>query len=356
MINLNKKPSGEHKLFFGEHDIGRLDMYSDPIFKQIAELDESNVWFLNAVDCTNDRWNKFPGSALTKFQLTVGYQTILDSLVPDVFSYLSEVSTDSWLSYLYSRIATMEHTHALSYSSGITQAFGAQATEFLDIIYTDENIKHRIDDELDIATEFINATKHWGNTEYNRRLLLSVLFSTFALEGVKFPFSFFTSWSLNKAYDNCAQGFSTLLTLISRDEMQVHTTTSSNVIKKLLKHQDFKSDIEWFNEYASKYMVRVAEKEMKWADHLLTTGEEPGFNKEICYHFIKYWSNRRLKEIGLPIAYTGVVKNDIEIWFDDYRNISGKQSALQEVSNISYTIGMCTNDLHKFDKESKWVD
>jgi len=351
MINLNRKPTGEHKLFFGEHDIGRLDMYSDPKFKQIAELDESNVWFLNAVNCTTDRWREFSDSALNKFQLTIGYQTVLDSLVPDVFKYLSEISTDAWLEYLYSRISTMEHVHALSYSSGITQAFGAEATEFLDVIYTDPNIKHRIDDELAITEDFIKAVPTWQNTQYNRKLLLTVLLRTFALEGVKFPFSFFTSWTLNKAYNNCSQGFSTLLQLIAQDEMEVHTTTGSNVIKKLLKHSDFKDEVEWFKKEVFTYLKHVAVKEMQWADYLLESGEEPGFNKEICYHFIKYWTNRRAKEINTPIPYENIVKNDIEQWFDAYRNISGKQGALQEISNISYTIGKCTNDLERFDNE-----
>jgi len=209
---------------------------------------------------------EFSNSALKKFQLTVGYQTVLDSLVPDVFKYLSEISTDAWLEYLYSRISTMEHTHALSYSSGITQAFGAEATEFLDVIYTDPNIKHRIDDELAITEGFIQAVPTWKNSEYNRKLLLLVLLRTFALEGIKFPFSFFTSWTLNKAYNNCSQGFSTLL----QDEMEVHTTTGSNVIKKLLKHPDFKNEVKWFKKEAYLYLEHVAIKEIEWANYLRT--------------------------------------------------------------------------------------
>lgn len=355
MINLERKPSTQHKLVFGEQDIGRLDLTYDPKFKALAELDEANVWFLNVVSCGNDRWDQFSEGALHKFRLTLGYQTVLDSLVPDVFKYLSEIATDPWLEYLYSRISTMEHTHALSYSSGVTQAFGAKATEFLDIIYTDPHIKHRIDDELAIAKEFVHAVKFdWHNSEYNRKLLLRMLVATFALEGVKFPFSFFTSWSLNKAYSNCAQGFSQLLIKISIDELSVHTATGSNLINKLRKDPNFKDEFQsgWFDKMASEYFAKVAEKEIVWANYLLESGDELGFNQAICTHFIQYWADRRLNEINLPKQFN-VVKNDIEIWFDEYRNPNAKGAALQEISNVSYQIGQVVNDLHKFDEELK---
>lgn len=353
MINLNHKPSPAAKLVFGEQDIGRLDLPFDPKFKQLAEVDEANVWFLNVVSCTNDRWSEFSPSALTKFQLTLGYQTVLDSLVPDVFKYLSEIATDPWLKYLYSRISTMEHTHALSYSSGVTQAFGARATEFLDIIYTDPHIRHRIDDELEIATNFISAVQSgFPNTEANRKLLLTLLVAVFGLEGIKFPFSFFTSWSLNKAYDNCAQGFAQLLLSIATDEMVVHTATGSNFINKLRKDPNFAPEFQsgWFDSMATSYLAKVASKEQVWADYLLESGDEPGFNQAICHHFIQYWTDRRLKELGLSPIFN-VVKNDIEIWFDEYRNIRDKGAALQEISNINYQLGQTINDLTKFDQE-----
>ena len=350
MINLTTKPSEEHKLVFGAQDLSRLDLPYDKTFKNLASVDEANVWYLDVVSCSTDRWYNFPPSALTKFQLTLGYQTVLDSLVPDVFKALNEVVTDPYLKYLYSRISTMEHTHALSYSSGVTQAFGAKATEFLDIIYTDPQIKHRIDDELALSTEFIKATHSWSNTEYNRKLLLRVLVAVFCLEGIKFPFSFFTSWSLNKGYDNCAQGFSQLLLSIAVDEMTVHTATGSNFINKLRKSPDFSVEFKsgWFDQMAQDYIARVEAKEIAWANYLLSTGEEPGFTGPICDHFIKYWSDRRRNEINLPTIHN-VQKNDIEIWFDEYRNVKNKASALQEISNINYQIGKCVNDLHKFD-------
>ena len=115
MINIQNKPQISKDLFFGEDDgISRLDLTYDNSFKKLAEEDEANVWFLNVVSCTGDRWDEYPPEAMSKFQKTLAYQTVTDSLVPDVFTHLSAIAKDPWLDYLYSRISTMEKTHAMS--------------------------------------------------------------------------------------------------------------------------------------------------------------------------------------------------------------------------------------------------
>ena len=352
MINIQNKPTQNKELFFGESDgVSRLDLPYDSAFKKLAELDESNMWFLNIVSCSQDRWNEFPPEALSKFQKNLAYQTVLDSLVPDVFSYLSEISNDYYLGYLYQRISTMETIHAGSYSAGVDQAFGAQASEFLDIIYTDPKIAERVELELDVATRFITAVKTgWEDTEENHKLLLETLIGVFLLEGIKFPFSFYTSWSLNKAYDNCAQGFSQLLIKISIDEMAVHTTTGSTVMKKLSKSPKLKYLFEsgWFADTFNTMLKETVRRELEWTEYLLEDGETPGFNYTIAEHFIQYWADRRLKEVRLVPIYN-VQKNDIEVWYDEYRNPNGKQSALQEIDNISYQLGQVKDDLYRFD-------
>jgi len=356
MINIKSKPTQNKELFFGETDgVSRLDLTYDSSFKKLAEVDESNMWFLNIVSCSQDRWHEFPPEALSKFQKNLAYQTVLDSLVPDVFSYLSEISNDYYLGYLYKRIATMEEIHAGSYSAGVDQAFGAQATEFLDIIYTDPKIAERVEVELDIAGRFIAAVKAgWEDTEENHKLLLETLIGVFLLEGIKFPFSFYTSWSLNKAYNNCAQGFSQLLIKLSVDEMTVHTTTGSTIMKKLSRSPKFKYlfDSGWFEETFRALLAETMRREIEWTKYLLEDGETPGFNFEIAEHFLQYWADFRLKEVKLEPVYN-VQKNDIEIWFDEYRNPNGKQSALQEIDNVSYQLGQMQDDLWKFDKGNK---
>lgn len=353
MINLNNKPVDYDSLFFGDYGgVARLDIGGSERFKKLAEADEANFWGLNTVSCSSDRIYELPSEALSKFQKNLAYQTVVDSLVPNVYMYLSSIATDPWLAYLYSRIATMEQVHAMSYSSGAQQAFGAKAEEFLDIVYTDPNIHNRISKELEVSLRFEAAVKAgFIETDANKKLLLELLCRTFFLEGVKFPFSFFTTWTINRAYGNVAQGFSLLLIEIAKDEMQTHTTTGSSVINTLRKDHRF-SDLlnsKWFIELAQRIALETAEAEIEWAEYLLEDGEITGFNQSICEHFIKYWTDRRLKELKLTPIYN-VSKNDIEDWFDEYRNINSKSTALQEADSAAYQKGRLKNDLYLFDK------
>ena len=354
LVDLENKPKNYSSLIFGDYGkVARLEIGGDTSFKKLAETDEANFWGLNLVSCSSDRWDDIPQEGLSKFQKTIAYQTVMDSLVPDVFVGLSEIVTDPWGSYLYSRISTMEKVHAMSYSSGISQAFGAKAEQFLDIIYTDPKIKARVKNEIEVAERFVDAVKAgWEETEENKKLLVELLYKTLYLEGVKFPFSFFTSWTINKAFGNVAQGFSQLLIKISIDEMQVHTTTGVTFLKKLVKNPKtshlFTSD--WFKDSFTEYVRESVEDDLLWVDHLLEDGEIAGFNKEICDHFIKYWADYRLKSVGLGPIYN-VTKNDIEVWFDSYRNVNDKHSALQEIDSVTYQKNTLVNDLYKFDKQ-----
>ena len=348
-INLKVKPHNHGHLFFGDSDLARLDIGGDPYFKKLSETDEANFWGLNIVSCSQDRLSEMPANGLSKFQKTNAYQLAMDSTVPDVFSYLSMISTDPWLTYLYSRISTMEHVHAMSYSSGVSQAFGARATDFLDILYTDEQIVHRVDVELDVAVRFIDAVNRgWVESDYNKKLLLELLVKVLCLEGIKFPFSFFTTWTLNRAFGNVAQGFCQLLLKIANDEMMIHTTTGVSVLSRLSKSQKFKHLFTsgWFAEMAEQAILETELREVAWSNYLLLDGEILGFNHEINTHFIKYWANRRRKEIGIP--YADIKKNDVEIWFDDYRNLNAKHSALQEIDSVTYQKNTLVNDLYKF--------
>lgn len=353
MINLEHKSTDTSSPFFGDYNgIGRLDLNYDSTFKKLAEIDEANFWGLNLVSCSQDRWDEFPPEALSKFQKNLGYQTIMDSLVPDVFNLLATIAQDPWLSYLYSRIHTMEKVHAFSYSSGVSQAFGAKAEEFLDIIHTDSKIKNRVTNEIEVAAKFMPAV-YAGFTESddNKKLLLEVLSRVLLLEGVKFPFSFFTSWTLNKAYNNCAQGFSQLLIKISIDELQVHTTIGQLLLKRLRKDKKFKQifDSGWFDEMFTEMVKQTVESEIEWSDYLLEDGETLGFNAEINEHFIKYWADKWHTSI-VGTSLFNLKKNDVEIWFDDYRNLNSKNSALQEIDSITYQKNTVVNDLYKFDE------
>ncbi|MEO1941648.1 MAG: ribonucleotide-diphosphate reductase subunit beta, partial [Campylobacterales bacterium] len=200
---ISKPPKEYNKLFFGDYgNFQRIDKVAYPIFRTLAERSEGNTWFMNEIDYTKDRKGveKLDQVAKRMFHLNILYQNNMDSLVPNTFGLLSEIASDTWLSYLYSRIATEEQVHSLSYSNGLFQVFGERVTEILDHIYRDPILQRRTEKEIESANEFIQLVfKEEREDDAGKMALVKLLLRTYYLEGVKFPFSFFITWTINKA-------------------------------------------------------------------------------------------------------------------------------------------------------------
>jgi len=354
ILNLDHKPKEYNKLFFGDYgNFGRLDKINYEVFKNLAEASEANTWFMNEISYAKDKdsWDNLSDKAKRMFKLNILYQMAMDALVPDIFSILSNFVTDTWLSYVYSRISTEEKIHNLSYSSGLTQVFGSEATNIIDSIYTDDMIKRRTDDERKIAEKFISKVyETYIQDDEAKKIILELLFRTYLLEGVKFPFSFFTTWIINKVYNNSIQGFSQALKLIAWDEMTFHTVAGKNLINILRrdKEQGFSHLFDsWFNEEAVKIAKETANLEIEWAKYLLKDGEIPEFNLKIATHFIKYYTDKRLKDIKLSVLYNEK-SSDIINWYDEYRNLNNNHVALQEAETTNYQKGKLKNDLDSY--------
>ena len=303
IIDISKKPVELDKLFFGDYGgFVRIDKIQYPKIKEISEASESNVWFVNEIDYDPDvvGWQTIPMNAQSKFEKNISYQNLMDSGVIKIFAELAKIANVSELQYLYNRINVEENIHAMSYSNGINVVFGADTERVLDLVYTDPVIKKRIDDEVDGAEEFIELCITQGRTDDEAKMsLLKLLGATFMLEGIKFPFSFFVTWTINKSYGNAIQGFSRALKLISWDEMTVHTVTGSTVLNTLRrdKSQGFSHLFKEFDIWMREYTKKVVSGELDWNKYLLIDGEIPGYTEEIGEHFIKYWADKRLKDL-----------------------------------------------------------
>lgn len=350
-ICVDKKPKEYTKLFFGDYgNFQRIDKEPFPVFKRLAKASEANVWFTDEVDYTKDKKGieTLPDHAIDMFHKNILYQNIMDSMVPNVFSFLSDTVTETWLSYLYSRIGTEEQIHALSYSTGLLQVFGAKTTDMLDYVYQDKMLKKRTEKEVSAANTFIENVVF--NGEQDKKAVLELLLRIFVLEGLKFPYSFLVTWSINKAFGNAIQGFSQSLKLIAHDELTVHTTTGSNVLRILLNNEEqgFSHLKDWFTEFAYDVIKETSESELEWNNYIIKE-PIPGLNKDIGAHFIRYFTDHRLNQLGLPLLYNEE-KSDIIDWFNNYRKLNKTQVALQEADNTNYQKGTLKNDLDRLDR------
>jgi len=353
---VGKKPQEYNKLFFG--DFGnylRLDYVTNENFKKLAENSESNVWFTNEIEYSRDRkgYDKLSEKEKRMFHVNILYQNLLDSLVPNIFGVLSELATDTYLSYLYSRINTEENIHAMTYSSGLMQVFGSDATEMLDLVYEDEILQNRMNADVEAANTFVDLAKNSEVDDDLKKALIVSLIRTYYLEGVRFPASFFVTWTINKNNSGAIQGFSQALKLILWDELTVHTTTGMNVIKTL--YRDRSQGFWHLREFIKEQLYTIGEEvyrsEVQWAEYLLRDGEISGYNLSIAKHFIRYQIDLRLKNLKFNPVYNEK-KSDLIDWFDDYRNLNKTQTALQEADNLNYKKGALKNDLSLLDKEN----
>ena len=358
---LDKKPQEYHKLFFGDYgNLQRTDIQFHEVFEKLAQASEANTWFMNEIDYTKDK----KGYALLSeagewmFHANILYQENMDSLVPNTFGALSELATDSWLTYVYNRISTEEDIHAMTYSNGLVKVFGAKATAMIDYVYEDAIIKARTDKEIETArrfliaknTYFMNPSKE--NLENLKKALLEQLVRTYFLEGVKFPFSFFTTFRINKAFNNAIQGFTQSLKLIAWDELTVHVPVGLNVMKILFRDEN--QDFLHLEDYFKDLVVNIAQEtltgELEWNEYLHHKGSIPGFTQDIGEHFIKYMTDYRIKAlIGEEYTFTKEPSSDIISWFNEYRDLNKTSVALQEADNTNYQKATVKNDLDLFD-------
>jgi ribonucleoside-diphosphate reductase beta chain len=353
IICVDHKPT-EFKLFFGDYNrYTRIDKITYPQIKKLYETSEGNTWFFNEISYEKDiiGWKEIPKNAQNMFKRNITYQTLMDSGVTSIFHEIAKVASVSELQYLYNRIGIEENIHALSYSNALDTVFGPEAEEILDEIYTDPFIKKRMENEVDGSDKFLDLVFRQERTDDEaKKSLIELLGAVFLLEGIKFPFSFFVTWAINKAYDNNIQGMARLLKLIAWDEMTIHTTTGSTILNILRKDetQGFSHLFKDFDEFMYEFMKKTVNAELEWNEYLLQDGEIPGYNVEIGKHFIKYWADRRMKELKLQPIYNEK-RSDIIDWYDRYRNLNLTTTALQEADATNYQKGKLQNDLDKFD-------
>ena len=354
LICTSKKPQAPWKLFFGDNgNFLRIDRCDYTVFQNLYEKAFSDFWTHKVVDFSKDAvgWDQLDEKAKRMFLLNNGYQSLMDSGVTSLFAYLAEICTNTELAVLYKYNDQNESVHAISYSYGLAQMFGGRAEEMIDIVYRDPVIQKRMDDEIDISSEFVEYVVHAKNSyEKAKQLLVREMAATYFLESIKFPFSFFVTWRINESYNNCIQGFSQLLKLIAHDELTTHAVTHQNVFAILMREdrQGFVNIIEQEKQWIIDYAKHVAEQEIEWCEYLFAEGDVNGFTKEMGIHFIKYYTDRALSNLKLDKIYNEK-KSDIIEWYDRYRNINAQNAALQEVSNIAYQKGVTKNDLHLLD-------
>lgn len=366
IINTDEKVE-ENKIFFGRKSkYIRIDQISHEVAKILKENSEGNTWFTKEIDMKQDktRFDQLPEEAKRAFKLNIAYQTLMDSGVTSGISevLLKCVSSSIW-DILYRRIMIEETIHSESYSYGLSEVFGSEASAILDLVYDDKVVQKRMDVEKAIFKS-LHDLQDLDDIPYDdpvtmneyRKLLLQLLIGIYCLEGIKFPFSFLVTFTINDKYDNAIPGFTRTIQLIAHDELNTHVPTTRHIFAIFREEeiQGFKSlfDNGYFQEELDRIIKITVDSEIEWAKYLLQEGDIRSLSLETCEYFIKWRANFMYQILGMnDNPYKEYNSNSTIDFFENYRTINKHNAALQETDNTSYSKGQVKVDWDKFDQK-----
>jgi len=339
----------DDKIFFGKYS--GFQRYDSPKYKfaVIQEERQRNAfWNPNEISMNNDS-QKFPElpQHIQEVMIRVWlFQTLMDSAqnsgLEDV---LAGLFTNPEFEAMAKTWGYFELIHSLSYSH-ILRGIFSDASEIFDRIDDYPEIKNRVNKEIDLYSRVKNIN-NLETLEDKKKLLLELLVSIFALEGVKFYVSFLITYIINNSYSSSIQGATRIIKLINHDE-DLHNAMSSGTINILKKEKDegFSELIKskWFYEMSKRVFQEVYDDEIEFGKYLMSFGNIPGITEPILEQFLKYYVDLRLKAIGQPEIF-GQKKTDIVSWFETYKDLNLDNAALQESDLAVYSIGIMRNDL-----------
>lgn len=339
----------EEKIFFGQYS--GFQRYDNPKYKfavQMEERQRNAFWNPNEISMVNDSQKFFElPEEMQEVMINIWlFQTLMDSgQNSGLESVLADLCTNPEFEALFKSWGYFELIHSLSYSHLLRGIF-TDSSKIFDRIAQLPEIQKRINKEIDLYSRVKNIHE-LETMEEKKKLVLELLVSIFALEGIKFYISFLVTYIINNSYNNKIQGASRIIKLINFDE-DIHTSMSMgllNILKKE-KSEGFVEIMEsqWYSDMVKKTLINVYEDERAWAQYLRGIGNIPGLTETVIDQFLKYYVDMRSVQIGEPKIFNQE-KTDVVQWFENYKDMNKDNAALQESDLAVYSIGIMKNDV-----------
>lgn len=339
----------KEKIFFGQYS--GFQRYDNPKYKFAVNMEEKQrnaFWNPSEISMVNDAQKffdlpEFIQEVMIRIWL---FQTLMDSAQNSgLEEVLASLCTNPEFEAMFKTQGYFELIHSLSYSHIIRGIF-SDASEIFDKIKDYPEIQKRVDKEVEKYFKVKNIENIEDPTE-KKKVLLELLVSILALEGVKFYVSFLMTYVINNNYNSRIQGATRIIKLINFDE-DVHTSMISGLINILKKEQSegfselIRSD--WFSTMVYETFNDVLTDELEFAEYLLSIGDIPTLTLPVIEKFMKYYVDLRVSSIGQSKIHNQE-KTDVVQWFESYKNMDMDNAALQESDLAVYNIGILMNDL-----------
>lgn len=341
-------PKSEERIFFGNYS--GFQRYDNPSFRFAVEMEERQrnaFWNPNEITMQNDsqKFPELPEEMQEIMKQIWLFQTLMDSgQNKGMESILANLCTNSEFEAMFKTWGYFELIHSLSYSH-ILRGIFTDSTAIFDKIVDYPEIQRRIDKEIDLYSRVRDISEL--SEEDQKKLLLELLVSVYALEGVKFYVSFLITYSINNSFQNKIQGATRIIKLINFDE-DIHTAMGRGLLGILRseKTEGFSELIasEWYSEMVEQVFRGVYQDEVTWAKYLLSLGDIPGLTETVLDQFIRFYVDSRLDQIGENKIFNQKI-TDVVRWFEHYKDLNKDNSAMQESDLAVYSIGIMKNDI-----------
>jgi ribonucleoside-diphosphate reductase beta chain len=331
------------KMFFDESgsvDIQRYDKVKYPIFKKLADNQESNFWRPTEISLSKDAldYRSFTEAEKHVFTSNLQRQIVLDSVqgrAPSI-CYLPIVS-DPNVERFINAWNFFEGIHSNSYTHMIENMY-PNASVIYDGIGSIRHIVECGDDISKYYDELLRCQRElkWADRRTKKAFYLSMV-ATNALEQIRFHISFACTFSF--ANRGKITGCGRIVTLIRQDEA-IHCGFTQNVLRLLAKDDpDFISIIEECKAEVEKIYRDIYKQEREWIKYLFSMGPIVGLTEQELCLYLDYLVGRRMKEAGVTPDFV-VPKKEPLAWMRKFMNEDGDdQPAPQEEEITSYQVG-----------------
>ncbi|WXB47924.1 ribonucleoside diphosphate reductase small subunit [Vibrio phage VB_VaC_TDDLMA] len=342
-------PKNKETIFFGEYS--GFQRYDNPKYKFAVNMEERQrnaFWNPSEISMNSDSqkfWD-LP-EHIQEIMINVWlFQTLMDSgQNKGLEEVMAELCTNPEFEALFKTWGYFELIHSLSYSH-ILRGIFADSSKIFDKIAEYPEIQSRIDSEIELYSK-IKDIEQLETLEEKKKLVLELLVSIYALEGVKFYVSFLVTYIINNSYNNAIAGSTRIIKLINFDE-DLHTGMSAGLLDILRKEKSegFSElmDSDWYRDMVKERFQKVYDQEMDWGRYLLSIGQIPSLTENVTSTFLKYYIDNRVQKIGVDKIYNQE-KTDVVQWFMSYKNLNLDNAALQESDLAVYSIGIMKDDI-----------
>ncbi|WP_315077895.1 ribonucleotide-diphosphate reductase subunit beta [uncultured Clostridium sp.] len=285
----------------------------------------NNFWIPEEINLAQDLkdYKKLLPEERTAYDKILSFLIFLDSIQTANLSNINSYITASEINLCLTIQSFQEAVHSQSYSYMLDSICSPEERNKILYQWKDDEILLKRNKFIgDLYNEFIN-----NPNEYN---LIKTLMANYILEGIYFysGFMFFYNLERNGKMPGSAQE----IRYINRDE-NTHLWLFRNIIKELQSEnpESFTADLK--NEL--KEMMRTGvENEILWG-HYVIGDKIQGINKKLIEDYIKYLGNKRLREIGLDVAFEGFEENPAA-WVDVVANSNSVKTDFFEAKSTAY--------------------